>query len=33
MINEKNYKIEITDREAVDRFDKITAYVLGDIRL
>lgn len=33
MINEKNYKIEITDREAVDRFDKITTYVLGDIRL
>lgn len=30
MIKEKWYKIEITDREAVDRSDKITTQVLGD---
>lgn len=29
----KIYQIEIADREAVDKFDKITTYVLGDIRL
>lgn len=33
MINEKWYKIEITDRVAVDRFDKLTTQVSGDIWL
>lgn len=33
MINEIWYMIEIADREAVDGFDKITSWVLGDVRL